>query len=360
MRAFDETTGSGEGAVEAAAGRGRAINSPARAGLSPLSPAVANVFSVEGLAAADEYGLGAYVCTRDRQQLEGVPDSAGVLRCPACGYRTDEPGDGMLGDGFDIAHRQFGLRGDSHAWNAMRELVVSTPTLRTAEAVRAAFVDALYQVANVDIDQTEQQQVYREYLDHGGMSGGGIHVEWWRTRGIPLLVERAITRRPAEQRTAAESVSPPRWAAGRVIGDIAIWVILLAIPAALVGGGGWLLHQRAYGTRVEATVIECDSSGTIVSGGSTFRTNCIAQWTIDGRVVVGGFNGGNGESDVGRTVDATVRDGAAYSRALILPIVLIALGLPFLTLPVLAIRRRARRAYPKRAAPSVEPSGFTV
>jgi hypothetical protein len=305
-----------------------------------------SVFAVEGLAAADGYGLAAYVCTRDQRQLEPVPDAAGVLRCPSCEHRTDEAGGGMLGDAFDIAHRQWGLRGDPHAWNAMRELLASTPTPPTVDAVRAAFVDALDRVADVDIDHTDEPQVFRQHLDHGGMSGGSVNVEWWRTRGIPLLVDRAITRRPDGRLSGGLSATEPARrrsrSIGSVMGGVAVWAVVLAIPAALVGGGGWLLNQRAFGTRVEATVLECDSSGSIVGGGSTFRTDCIAEWTIDGRLVVGGFDGGNGTSDVGKTVDATVRDDVAYSRSLALPIALLALGLPFLMLPVFAIKQRAR------------------
>ncbi|MGB5135430.1 MAG: hypothetical protein WBN89_09690 [Prochlorococcaceae cyanobacterium] len=232
-----------------------------------------------------------------------------------------------------MTHRQWGLRGDVHAWRAMRDLVGATPTPNDREAVRAAYVDALRRVADVDIDQTDERVVHRPHLDHGGMSGGSVDVEWWRTKGIPLLVERAVQRRPS-----VPAPSAPR-PGGKVI-DIIVWSILLAIPAGLIGGGGFLLHQRAVGTHVQAKVLECDTSGAIIRGASTYRTACIAQWEIGGRLVTGGFSGGNGESDVGSTVDATVRGDTAYSRSLVLPVVLIAMGLPFLAFPVLAIRRR--------------------
>jgi hypothetical protein len=104
----------------------------------------------------------------------------------------------------------------------------------------------------------------------------------------------------------------------------------------------FLLYQRAWGTRVEATVLSCDTSGGVFGGASTYRTDCVAQWEIDGRVVVGGLDGGNGERDVGRTIDATVRGDTAYSRSIVLPVILVALGLPFLALPLLAVRRRLR------------------
>jgi hypothetical protein len=291
------------------------------------------------LSAPDEYGFPAYSCARDGHALEVIAGMQDVLHCPVCGHRTDEPGDGVLGDAFDIVHRQWGLRGDPHAWHALRELLAAVPTPPSDDGVRLLFVDGLRQVADVDIDQADGQPVYRKHLDHGGMSGGSVNVEWWRTKGIPLLVDRATSRRVALPRpTDAPSVSPR--SVRSVATTVAVWALLLAIPIALVGGGGWLLYQRAYGTRVTATVLSCDSSGNFRRYGTTFRTDCVAQWTIDGRVVVGGFDGGNGASDVGKQVDATVRGDTAYSRSLALPILLIVLGLPFLVIPFFAIKRR--------------------
>lgn len=291
--------------------------------------------------------MAAYACAVDQSSLEPVSDAPDALRCPTCGHRTDSPGVGLLADGFDVVHRQWGRRGDVHAWQAMRDLVGGTPTPPDRDAVRAAYVDALRQVADVDVDHAAEAVVHRQHLDHGGMSGGDVDVEWWRTRGLPLLVDRAVDRRPRNPLpppTAPRAATPMSRRTGRtIVGDIVVWTLILAIPGALVGGGAFLLYQRAVGTRVDATVLECDSSGTIVRGASTYRTDCIAEWTIDGETVIGPFTGGNGESDVGKTLDATVRDGTAYSRSLILPIVLLALGLPFLGLVLLprVLRRRS-------------------
>ena len=128
---------------------------------------------------------------------------------------------------------------------------------------------------------------------------------------------------------------------------ILVWAVLLAIPAALVGGGGWLLYQRTSGTRVQATVLDCD-----LRIGKSSRDDCTATWTIDGEVFVGVFTGGNGGSDVGKTVDATVRGDTAYSRSLVLPTILIALGLPFLALPVLSVRSRLKARSSRIRQPS--------
>jgi hypothetical protein len=139
----------------------------------------------------------------------------------------------------------------------------------------------------------------------------------------------------------AASPTRPR-TVGSLLVDLLVWGILVAIPAATLGGGVFLLYQRAVGTRVEATVLECSTSGSIVRGTSTIRTDCIAQWTIDGRVVIGPFTGGNGESDVGKTVDATVRGDTAYSRSLALPILLIALGVPSAAFVLYLLRNKRR------------------
>jgi hypothetical protein len=305
------------------------------------------------LAALDEFGSAAYCCARDGGQLAPISDGSSVQQCPVCGHRTDEPGEGVLGDGFDIVHRQWGLRGDPHAWNALRDLVATTPTPATAEGVRKVFVDGLRQVADVDIDETAESQVYRQQLDHGGMSGGSVNVDWWRAKGIPLLVDRAVSRRPTPATGERESTAVATRSVGRFASSVAVWALLLAIPAALVGGGGWLLYQRGFGTRVGATVLTCDSSGHVRRFGSTFRTDCVAQWTIDGRTVIGNFEGGNGESDVGNTVDATVHGDTAYSRSLGLPLLLIGLGLPFLLVPAFAIKRRVANRRRNDSAPTV-------
>ncbi len=297
------------------------------------------------LAEHDGYGMAAYTCGFDRRQLEPAPAIPGVLQCPGCSHRSDEPGEGVLGDGFDVVHRQWGLRGDVHVWAALRELVATIPTPSDSEGVRAAYVDAFREVVDVDLDQTAESVVYRADLDRGGMSGGAVDLRWWRAKGMPLLVERAIDRRPVPQSSSAplDTSGPPSAPTGRrtvreLVVGVVVWAIVLAIPAVPLIGGGYLLYQRAVGTRVEATVLDCSTSGAIVRGASTYRSECIASWTIDDRLVVGSFNGGNGVSDVGRTVDATVRGDAAYSRSLALPILLLALGLPFLALPVLALR----------------------
>ena len=281
--------------------------------------------------AIDEHGLHALECAMDGSAMELAGD--GVFACTTCGHRTDEPGAGVLGDAFDVRHRQWGLRGDPHVWEALREDIAAVPTPADAAAIRQAFVEALRRVADVDLDADVHGPVQREQFAHGGMSSGMVDLDWWRAKGLPLLVERAADRRPA---------ASPTQGGGLVMG-IVVWAVLLAIPAGLVGGGAWLLYQRYAGTSVQATVLACETSGNWSRYSSTVREDCVAEWTIDGQTVTGGFVAGNGASDVGKSVDATVRDGTAYSRSLVLPLILLALGIPFLIPVVVAVKSKLTR-----------------
>lgn len=146
------------------------------------------------------------------------------------------------------------------------------------------------------------------------------------------MTERAQGGEPVERRRFGKARS--------TLSTVLVWLLVLAIPVATVGGGAWLLYQRAVGTQVEAEVLACESSFHWAKYAPRISESCVAEWTIDGETVVGGFNGGNGASDIGKTVSATVRGDTAYSRSLALPILLIALGLPFLAILVAGSLKR--------------------
>lgn len=143
-----------------------------------------------------DFGMAAFTCSRDGAAMAAVPGADGVLRCGTCGHRTDEPGTGTLADAFDVTHRQWGLRGDPHVWSALRDDVGGQPTPQLEADVRAALVRSLASVALIDLDELGDDPVPREQFAHGGMSSGMVDVGWWRTKGIPLLVARAMERRP--------------------------------------------------------------------------------------------------------------------------------------------------------------------
>jgi hypothetical protein len=125
--------------------------------------------------------------------------------------------------------------------------------------------------------------------------------------------------------------------------------VFLVAELVMIGAGVFLLVQRETGTRVKATVTGCVQTGA----GRTETTDCTGTWVVggalvggDGRIVVGEVAGAT-KSDVGKTIDVTLRGDTAYTRSLKLPLLLIGLGL---VVPVLAgvavvnARRRRRRA----------------
>jgi hypothetical protein len=296
----------------------------------------------------DDVSSEIWQCAVDQRRMESLPGEPDVRRCPVCGHRSDEPGAGVLADGFDVAPEHWGLRGDPHAWWAMRELLATTPTPSDGHAVRAAYATSFREVTGLDLDGTDEEYVYVAHLDHGGMSGGGVDMRWWRNRGIPLLVARAVERRPVTEPTGGAATGVKS-----VVAGVLTWLVVLTIALTPIGAGAMVLFQRVSGDRVEVTVTECERSGGMVGGVSTARIDCTATWTRGEQVVVGPFTGGLGESDVGKTLEATVRDGTAYSASstsLVLPIVLIGLGLLVLAFPALALRDHHRRRRADRDA----------
>jgi hypothetical protein len=117
-----------------------------------------------------------------------------------------------------------------------------------------------------------------------------------------------------------------------------VWKAALAVVAlfelAMIGAGVFLIVQRETGTRARATVTDC-----VERGSSRNRTtHCTGTWVVggdlvggNGRVVVGEVDGAT-SSDIGKTIDVTLRGGTAYTRSLTLPILLLGFGL---ALPVL-------------------------
>jgi hypothetical protein len=123
----------------------------------------------------------------------------------------------------------------------------------------------------------------------------------------------------------------------------ALVVVALLAALACLGGGVFLIVQRETGTRAQALVTDCAVSGR--------ATHCTGTWIVggdllggNGQVQVGSVEGAT-SSDVGNTIDVTVSGDTAYSRSLVLPIMLLVLGLLLTPLTALALipSRLARR-----------------
>lgn len=114
---------------------------------------------------------------------------------------------------------------------------------------------------------------------------------------------------------------------------------IVFLMAGLLGPGIFLLVQRQTGPRASATVGDCVTTGA----GRYRRTHCTGTWIVggsllDGGHVVYGTIDGADTSDVGKTIDVTLRGDTAYSRSLTLPLLLIGLGL----MPALLLLRPFR------------------
>lgn len=137
----------------------------------------------------DQYGSPAYAhaaCADEYVFM--VPGRDGVLACEGCGCREDSPATGRLSDGFDLIHRQWGLRGDPFAWEALRDHLADQPT---PGELRDYLLDAFAAVIGVDLRADTREAVYVEAYAHGGMSSGHVHLSWWREKGLPLIAARA-------------------------------------------------------------------------------------------------------------------------------------------------------------------------
>lgn len=89
---------------------------------------------------------------------------------------------------FERAPKQWGLRGDPHLWNEMRERFAETPIPETWEELIALIETAFEEMTQHPI--TEKEHFYLERLNHGGMSGGFIAPEYWRGKAVPLIREQ--------------------------------------------------------------------------------------------------------------------------------------------------------------------------
>ena len=89
---------------------------------------------------------------------------------------------------FEEKPHQWGLRGDPHLWNEMREHFAHTPIPETADEL-IRLIEAAFELAT-EHSISEKTNFYIERFSHGGMSSGMISLEFWQDRVIPMMCER--------------------------------------------------------------------------------------------------------------------------------------------------------------------------
>lgn len=116
----------------------------------------------------------------------------------------DTNGETTLGDLFDREPRYFGLRGDAELWKVLRERFKEVPLPHSTD-IRGIVENAIEDELDIEIPPSVQLMlprfnddvVYDERFDVGGMSGGAVFLSWWCRSAIPILIDRCEAAREA-------------------------------------------------------------------------------------------------------------------------------------------------------------------
>jgi hypothetical protein len=97
----------------------------------------------------------------------------------------------QVSDLFEREPYQWGMRGDPYVWREMRARLEGVAVPDRWWTLRALLAETFRDVVGVDLDTSQEEAVHRPELDHGGMSGGAVHLVTWRQRLLPILVDRS-------------------------------------------------------------------------------------------------------------------------------------------------------------------------
>ncbi|AYM97049.1 hypothetical protein EAG14_14345 [Acidovorax sp. 1608163] len=89
---------------------------------------------------------------------------------------------------FDPEPIQWGLRGDPYLWREMAEQFQGIPLPESSHELSSLLEETFLKLTGYPVSHQKHFRVERHA--HGGMSSGGIATEFWRERGIPLLLSR--------------------------------------------------------------------------------------------------------------------------------------------------------------------------
>jgi hypothetical protein len=93
--------------------------------------------------------------------------------------------------------QQWGLRGDPYLWREIRKRFLDYGVSKSLEDFDSELALQFQEMVGVPFT-TNQENVFVDRYDKGGMSSGRISPEWWREIGIPLLRERFILLNPMQ------------------------------------------------------------------------------------------------------------------------------------------------------------------
>jgi hypothetical protein len=93
---------------------------------------------------------------------------------------------------FSPEPNQWGLRGDPFLWREMAAQFSSIELPASSSELAALLYESFTILAGNAVSFSGHIQLPRH--SHGGMSSGGISTNFWRERGIPLLLARFETQ----------------------------------------------------------------------------------------------------------------------------------------------------------------------
>lgn len=89
---------------------------------------------------------------------------------------------------FEQKPEGWGLRGDPYLWDELQQAFGTIPLPCSKTCFIHHFEKFFYELTNHSL--RSESDFWVEKYDYGGMSGGGISVEFWKKNALPLLITR--------------------------------------------------------------------------------------------------------------------------------------------------------------------------
>lgn len=100
------------------------------------------------------------------------------------------------GELFKPRPKKWGLRGDPYLWDALMEILEESPLPESFSEFASAIEGTFEYCTGAKI--SNRGFLFVEQFAHGGMSSGGISMEFWQRVAMPLLLKRFSQRFPSE------------------------------------------------------------------------------------------------------------------------------------------------------------------
>lgn len=109
---------------------------------------------------------------------------------------------GSIGQLFDRAPSQWGLRGDPYLWRELRAEFASTALPASAPELEIMIRSAAEAVVGRPLAESDEPVYVREFDPGHGLSAGAVAPTWWIANGIPALIDRFYRTSGPEDRGA--------------------------------------------------------------------------------------------------------------------------------------------------------------